>query len=83
MTGPKVKQRKHFPPATKVEEPKKGGKYNRSKEKRKTWDEKTDIANFIECVLLKKYASAIKYLNSAVESKLQHRIEKEFLTPLF
>ena len=81
--GPKVKDRKKFAPATKVETPKKGAAYNRAKEKRGEFGENTDIINFIECIMAKKYASANKYLNRAVEFKLQQKIEQELETPLF
>jgi hypothetical protein len=79
--GPQVKQRKQWAPPTKVEGSKKV--YDRTKEKRKPFDENTDIINFIECILVKKYTSANKYLNRAVESKLQQKIEQELATPLF
>jgi hypothetical protein len=81
--GPKVKERKRWAPSTKVETPKKGGGYDRTKMKREKYDENTDIINFIECLIAKNYASANKYLNKAVESKLQQQIEKELSTPLF
>lgn len=77
------KQRKHFAPPTKEITPKKGAPYNRAKEKRQSFDENTDIINFIECILTKKYASANKYLNNAVEFKLQQKLKQEFNTPLF
>lgn len=78
--GPKVKERKHFAPMSKPHKSKKGkGSYNR----KKTFGENTDIVKFIECILTKNYASANKYLNSAVETKLQQKIESELSTPLF
>lgn len=78
--GPKVKERKHFAPATKVEKPAKGkGSYDRKKK----FDENTDISKFVEALLLKNYSAANKYLHSAVESKLQDKIEQELSTPLF
>jgi len=81
--GPKVKDRKKFAPATKVEEPKKGkGSYNR-KSKTEEITENSDIINFIECIMQKNYASANKYLDNAVESKILKRIESELETPLF
>lgn len=80
IKGPQVKERKHFAPATKVETPKKGkGSYNR----KKTFDENTNIAKFIDSILTKNYASADKYIKQAVESKLQAKIEQELTTPLF
>lgn len=134
IKGPRVKERKHFAPATKVETPKKGkGSYNRqsfaedeqglgavplkggrsvithrkvkfgdedsvpmkdgSKPKRRplegkrkkpySFNENTDIAKFIDCILTKNYASADKYIKQAVESKIQSKIEQELTTPLF
>ena len=78
--GPNVKERKHFAPMSKPHKSKKGkGSYNR----KKTFGENTDIVKFIECILTKNYASANKYLNSAVETKLQQKIESELSTPLF
>lgn len=50
---------------------------------RKKLTENVDICKFIECVLTKNYADANKYLHSAIESKLQARIEQELTTPLF
>jgi hypothetical protein len=80
VKGPKVKERRKFAPATKVEAPKKGkGSYKRKED----ICENTDIVNFIECILIKNYASANKYIKQAVESKLQEKIEKELSTPLF
>jgi len=80
IKGPQVKERKKFAPATKVEDPKKGkGSYNR----KETFDENTDIAKFIDCILTKNYASANKYIKQAVESKIQAKIEQELSTPLF
>lgn len=81
---PKVKDRKRssgkVDGRTKEHVPKKGkGSYDR----KKTLDENVDISKFIECVLLKKYAEANKYLHNVVESKLQKRIEQELATPLF
>lgn len=81
---PKVKQRNRssgkVDGRTKEHVPKKGkGSYNR----KNTLDENVDISKFIECVLLKKYAEANKYLHNVVESKLQKRIEQELATPLF
>lgn len=78
--GPKVKDRKKFAPATKVEKDK--TKYDRKEDKKKL-DENTDIINFIECIISKNYASANKYLDSAVDSKILKRIESEIETPLF
>jgi hypothetical protein len=46
-------------------------------------NENSDIINFINCIITKKYASANKYLNNAVESKIQKQIEAELETPLF
>jgi stalled ribosome alternative rescue factor ArfA len=78
--APKVKQRKHFAPATKTEKPKKGkGSYERSK----TFDENVNIEKFIESILTKNYAAADKYIKQAVECKLQNKIEQELSTPLF
>lgn len=81
--GPDVKKREKFAPATKVEKPKKGaGSYDRKDEK-KPLKENSDIISFIECIMSKNYASANKYLNNAVELKIQARIESELETPLF
>lgn len=81
--GPKSKKREKFAPATKVETPEKGkGSYNRKKDVAEL-EENSDIVNFIECLLLKKYASANKYLNNAVETKIQEKISSELETPLF
>ena len=80
--GPKTKERKRFAPPTKAHASKKGT-YKRSPDKNILYDENTDIDKFIECVLLKKHASANKYLNSAIESKIQAKIEEELKTPLF
>ena len=80
IDGPKVKDRKKFAPSTKVEKDK--TKYDRKEDKKKL-DENINIHNFIECLLLKKYASANKYLNNAVELKIQEQIEAELETPLF
>jgi hypothetical protein len=78
--APKVKQRKHFAPATKTEKPKKSkGSYERSK----TFDENVNIEKFIESILTKNYAAADKYIKQAVECKLQSKIEQELSTPLF
>lgn len=54
-----------------------------SKKKRKKMEESTDIASFIESILNKNYAEANKYLNNAVELKIQKRIEQELAKPLF
>lgn len=81
--GPEVKKREKFAPATKVETPKKGkGSYNR-KDKKEVVKENSDIIKFIECIMSKNYASANKYLNNAVELKIQQKIESEIETPLF
>jgi hypothetical protein len=81
--GPSVKKREKFAPATKVEKPKKGaGSYDRKDEK-KPVNENADIIKFIECIITKNYASANKYLNNAVELKIQQKIESEIETPLF
>jgi len=81
--GPNVKKREKFAPATKVETPAKGkGSYDRKDEK-KPLKENKDIISFIECIMSKNYASANKYLNNAVELKIQARIESELETPLF
>jgi stalled ribosome alternative rescue factor ArfA len=80
IKGPKVKERKAFAPATKVESPKKGkGSYTRSKK----ITESNDISRFIECLLAKNYADANKHLNQVVETKLQNKIQQELNTPLF
>ena len=80
IDGPKVKDRKKSAPATQVHKDKK--KYDRKK-KDDTVQENMDIVNFINCLLTKKYASANKYLNNAVELKIQKHIEAELETPLF
>lgn len=81
--GPKVKDRKKFAPATKVEQPEKGkGSYKRKKGTEEL-EENIDIINFIESILVKNYASANKYLNNAVERKIQKKIASELETPLF
>lgn len=81
--GPKVKERKKFAPATKVEKPKKGkGSYTRDK-KVQEFKENSEIINFIKCLSVKNYALANKYLNNAVELKIQDRINSELETPLF
>lgn len=78
--GPNVKERKHFAPPSKEHKPKKGkGSYDR----KDTMNENADIDAFITCLLTKNYASANKYLNNAVESKLLKRIEEELDKPLF
>lgn len=83
VKGPEVKDRKKFAPATKVDKPKKGkGSYNR-KEEKDVVQENMDLINFINCIITKKYASANKYLNNAVELKIQKVIETEIETPLF
>lgn len=51
--------------------------------KKDKFNENLNIINFIESILTKNYASANKYLNKAVEYKLQKRIENELSTPLF
>lgn len=80
IKGPNVKERKKFAPATKVESPKKGkGSYDR----KETFDENTNITNFIDAIFTKNYADADKYIKQAVESKLQSKIEQELTTPLF
>jgi hypothetical protein len=80
IKGPNVKERKKFAPATKVESPKKGkGSYDR----KETFGENTNIANFIDAIFTKNYADADKYIKQAVESKLQLKIEQELTTPLF
>ncbi len=53
------------------------------KKKKDVQKENTDIINFIECIMSKNYASANKYLNNAVELKIQDRIASEIETPLF
>ncbi len=81
--GPSVKKREKFAPATKVEKPKKGkGSYDR-KDDKEVVKENSDIIKFIECIISKNYASANKYLNNAVELKIQEKIESELATPLF
>lgn len=78
--GPKTKERKHFAPPSQEHKPEKGkGSYDRKKK----LQENADIDAFIQCLLVKNYASANKYLNNAVESKLLRRIEEELETPLF
>lgn len=78
--GPEVKERKKFAPSTKVEKSKKGkGSYDR----KETFDENVNIIKFIDSILRKNYASADKYLNNAVERKIQRKIEQELSTPLF
>lgn len=78
--GPKVKERKKFAPATKVESPKKGkGAYDR----KETFDENANIVNFIDSILTKNYAAADKYIKQAVECKIQDKIKNELSTPLF
>lgn len=78
VKGPKVKERKKFAPPTKVEKSKKV--YDRKKE---TFDESTNIAEFIEAVLLKNYAKANQCLKQAVEAKLAEKIQSQLNTPLF
>ena len=75
--GPKVKGRKKSAPATQVHKSKK------TYDRKETFEENMDIANFVEAIFEKKYAQASKYLNSAVESKLQEMIQQELNTPLF
>lgn len=66
---------------TKPHKVKKGkGSYKRDK---KLNNENADIHAFIESIFLKKYSTANKYLNKAVESKIQARIKEELRTPLF
>jgi len=78
VKGPKVKERKKFAPPTKVQKSKKS--YDRKKE---TFDESTNISNFIEAVLTKKYSEANKYLKQAVEAKMAEKIKAQLNTPLF
>lgn len=81
--APEVKERRRFAPPTKPHVPKKGAPYNRAHEKRGMFGEDNDILKFVEAIIVKNYASANKYLNSAVEAKLRQKIEKEIDTPLF
>lgn len=65
---------------TKQHVPKKGkGSYDR----KDTLKENSDISKFLECLLLKNYAEANKYLHNVVEYKIQQKIEQELTTPLF
>jgi hypothetical protein len=76
-------ERRKTAPPTQVHKKGKGaGSYDRKKEK-DTFDESTEIGNFVEAIMEKNYAEAYKYLSSVVESKLQARIAKEVSTPLF
>jgi hypothetical protein len=59
--------------------PLKGGK----RKKPYSFNENTNIAKFIDCILTKNYADADKYIKQAVESKIQAKIEQELSTPLF
>ena len=45
--------------------------------------EKLNISKFIDSVLSKNYSDANKYLNTAVDIKLQSMIQDEINTPLF
>lgn len=53
------------------------------KKEEKTIKESFNIAKFITAVSSKNYASANKYLRSAVEQKLQQRIAQAVNQPLF
>lgn len=78
--GPNVKERKRFAPATKVEKPKKGkGSFDR----KETFDESSDVAKFVECILTSNFASANKYLKQVVDKKIADKIASELNTPLF
>lgn len=77
--GPKVKQRKPFPPPVKEHAPKKGkGSYNR-----RGIVESQDITRFIDNLISSNYATAAKYLNRIVEQKMAKMIQQELNTPLF
>lgn len=67
----------------KKEESYETSKRKSSKGKFGKFNENLNIINFIESILTKNYASANKYLNKAVEYKLQKKIENELSTPLF
>ena len=80
--GPEVKERKHFAPPTKTENPKKGkGSYNRKK--LQNFGESAEIAAFIDCVIENENSKAFDHLKKAVEIKLSNLIEKEMDKPLF
>ena len=77
------KERKHFAPETKTHKVKKGkGSYDRQSLKREM-NETFSIENFIESLMRKNYASAHKYLNKAIEFKIQKKIGRELKNPLF
>lgn len=78
IKAPKVKDRKKFAPATKVDKSKKD--YDRKKE---TFDESTNIAELVDAVITKNYAKANLHLKQAVESKISEKIQQELNTPLF
>ena len=80
IKGPKVKERKKFAPPTKVEKSKKGkGSYDR----KETFDESTNIQDFVEAIISKNYSKANQHLKQAVEAKLAEKIKAELNTPLF
>jgi hypothetical protein len=55
----------------------------RTAKKRAVLRESTHIINFITAISSKKYALAHKYLQGAVQSKIQRRIESSLNKPLF
>lgn len=84
VKAPKVKERMRSSGTvdgrTKSHKPKKGkGSYDR----KDTLKENVELSKFLECLLLKNYAEANKYLHNVVEYKLQQKIEQELTTPLF
>ena len=46
-------------------------------------EERKALNGFLQCITTKDNAGAYKYLQEAVEIKLQARIEQELETPLF
>jgi len=93
IKAPKVKERKRFAPATKVEKPKKGkGSYARKKDADMDNEEKTgkkcvkessEIFKFVECILGENHANAQKHLSNIINNKLQKLISQEIEKPLF
>lgn len=80
IKGPKVKERKKFAPATKVEKPKKGkGSY----ERKEPISESEDIKQFLDHLVFNNYAEANKCLQRVLEKKLSEKIKAELNTPLF
>jgi hypothetical protein len=87
IKAPKVKERKKFAPATKVEKPKKGkGSYARKKNGEMDdakLTESSEIFKFVECILGENHADAQKHLSNIIDNKLQQLISKEIEKPLF